>query len=115
MAQYWLCVWLDIPTDKERLHSIKTVVRWAWSLVDTKQTRDIEALLGQCWSDVCDVGPALIKHWFNVSRSRVALQDIIRRMVRLQCSMTEIWSYLTLIGERFLSSDFGLFYLPTTP
>ena len=33
----------------------------------TQQTRDIEAMLGQCWADVVDGGPTLNQHWFNVS------------------------------------------------
>ena len=32
-----------------------------------RQTRDIEPMLGQCWADVVDGGPAMTQHWFNVS------------------------------------------------
>ena len=30
----------------------------------TRQTRDIQPMLGQCWTDVVDGGPTLIQHWF---------------------------------------------------
>ena len=32
-----------------------------------QQTRDIELMLGQCWTSVVDVGPTLPQHWLNVS------------------------------------------------
>ena len=32
----------------------------------SQQTREIESLLIKCWSNVCDAGPALNQHWFNV-------------------------------------------------
>ena len=33
----------------------------------SQQTRYIEPMLGQCWSDVVDGGPILAQHWFNVT------------------------------------------------
>ena len=33
---------------------------------DPQQTRDIEPMLGQCWTDVVDGGPTLIQHCFNI-------------------------------------------------
>ena len=32
------------------------------------KSRDIDPILAQCWSNVCDVGPPLNQHWVNVSR-----------------------------------------------
>ena len=32
----------------------------------TQQTRDINPMMVQCWSTVCDAGPTLYLHWVNV-------------------------------------------------
>ena len=34
--------------------------------VDTRQTRDIESLLVQCWTSVVDGGPTLNQQWLNI-------------------------------------------------
>ena len=31
-----------------------------------RNRRDVEPMLGQCWADVGDGGPALTRHWFIV-------------------------------------------------
>ena len=58
-------------TRRREVHAQKTRSRWgSWNAKpkgSTQQTRDIEPMLGQCWTDVVDGGPALTQHWFNVS------------------------------------------------
>ena len=58
-------------TRRREVHAQKTRSRWgSWNAKpkgSTQLTRDIEAMLGQCWADVVDGGPALTQHWFNVS------------------------------------------------
>ena len=34
---------------------------------DTWKTRDIEPMLVECWSSICDAGPTFKQHWFSVS------------------------------------------------
>ena len=38
-----------------------------FSPVRSQETRDIEALLVQCWASVVDGGPTLNQQWLNVS------------------------------------------------
>ena len=33
---------------------------------NTKQIQDVESMVFQCWATVCDAGPTLKYHWFNV-------------------------------------------------
>ena len=33
----------------------------------TRKTRHIETMLVKCWPTICDAGPALNQHFFNVS------------------------------------------------
>ena len=43
----------------------------------TRQTRDIETMLVQCWASVIDASPALSQNWSDVSRvSRVTLASV---------------------------------------
>ena len=38
---------------------------WGCAL-QPKQTQDVESMVFQCWATVCDAGPTLKYHWFNV-------------------------------------------------
>ena len=35
--------------------------------VSTQQTRDMNQMLGQCWTSIVDGGPILTQHWIHVS------------------------------------------------
>ena len=43
---------------------------WSWgykAAIVPQQSWGVEPIVVQCWPTVCDVGPTLIHHWFNVS------------------------------------------------
>ena len=37
------------------------------SMSTSQHSWDVEPMLDQCWSTVCDAGPTLTRHWFNAS------------------------------------------------
>ena len=73
-ADYLIMPWANVPTWKKI-----SVCKWRWSglmeslayitccLWHGQETRDIDPMLGHCWTDVVDGGPPLTQHWFIVS------------------------------------------------
>ena len=50
------------------------------------RTQDVEPILGQCWADVVDAGPALTRLWFNGLCLRDYVEFFMACLILLQTS-----------------------------
>ena len=63
----------------------------------TQQTRHIDTMLVYCWAIVCDAGPILNKHYFNVLRLLGIRSDTVSGCV---CVTVDFQSVLLLAMPR---------------